>query len=128
MKDEIKEAIKQTDKAQQKFSVQKSDSILDKDKWVMWDDLIEEHKYDNCIMANNAALRREYNDKKRSRTGGATAMTKDRMFRHVAAIPTWLWLRMEIITGDPDFWNDEKNLKIILHLYPEYALVDPKTI
>ncbi len=123
-KKKIKEAIEQTDRAQRKFGHQKSESILDDGKWVMWDDLIKEHQYDRCVMADNYELRKEYNSSKRSGTHQARGMTKERMFQHIARIPTWLWLRMEVQSGDPDFWNKKENYKEIKRLYPEYFLVD----
>ena len=124
---ELQEPIKQSMKAQEYFG-DKRENLVDTDKYVMWDDLINEHRYDSCIMANNEQLRREYNSRKVSGTHHATGMNKQRVLRHIAAIPLWLYLRMEILTGDPDFWKDESNLKKILDIYPEYALVDKRTL
>lgn len=124
----IRDAIKQTQKAQERYGGKKGESILEKDKWVMWEDLVNEHAYDQCIMAENEEIRKDYNDRKRSGTGQAKGMTNLRMFRHCARIPLWLWIRMEVQTADPDFWKDKENLKNVLRIYPEYALVPIDTI
>ncbi len=127
-KSEIRDAVEQTEKAQKEFGSKKGTSILDSDTWIRWQDLISEHRYDRCVMAQNEQLRKEYNEGKRPSTNQTTAMSANRHFRHLARIPQWLWLRMEVLTQDPDFWKDDSNLRKILEIYPEYAMVDPKTI
>lgn len=75
--------------------------IFDDDRWTTFEDWYAENKGNLALAANNQAIRDAH------QTGFAPTKTRLRRF---ASVPMGYHLRRIAETGDPQYWNDPRNM------------------
>lgn len=98
-------------------------SVLDDDQQVAWDDIVEEHRFDAMIAANNMEARKAFELARQSSTSMGAPNHANSYMRHFASTPTWYVIRRQIETMDPEYWNDPKNVFHELLEHPEWVTV-----
>lgn len=84
--------------------------VLDDDKWVDWQTMLEEQK-DGLIIAENCAEARNSVElaRKSNSMNAPPQPTAARWLRFFSP-PMWYVLRKQVEVMDPDYWKDPKNI------------------
>lgn len=102
--------------------------ILDDDQHVEWEDLVNENRDLPLLAANCAEARSAFEMARQARsTLGPPGLDKARWIRFFAT-PVAYVLRRQIETGDPDYWNDPRNLYREALDHPEWLCVPAEVI